>query len=162
MNDDKNTALYAFRTFGDIVLRAAFSGTGDMQEAEDITQEVFLTLHSKPRSFNDDEHMKAWLLRAVINRCRNYKKSFRSSMTDHLDDLSAEPAVPFTAEENELKEKISAMPAKYSSVLFLYYYEGYTIKEIADIIGKKENTVSSLLRRGRKKLRSVLEEEGSL
>ena len=71
MND--NPALYAFNKFGDTVLRAAFAMTGNYTEAEDITQEVFLTLHAKPQSFESDEHMKAWLLRSAINRCKNLR-----------------------------------------------------------------------------------------
>lgn len=71
---DDNIALYAFRKFGDTILRAAYACCGNYSEAEDITQDVFLILHSKPQTFRDDEHMKAWLLRAAINKCKNYKK----------------------------------------------------------------------------------------
>ena len=55
---------------------------------------------------------------------------------------------------------IAKLPEKYSSVIFLYYFEEYTVKEIASLLGKNENTVSSLLQRGRKKLKTELEKEG--
>ena len=66
MTENENTAQYAFRKFGDTVLRTAYACTGSIQEAEDITQDVFLKLHSSQTAFADDEHMKAWLMRAAI------------------------------------------------------------------------------------------------
>jgi RNA polymerase sigma-70 factor (ECF subfamily) len=159
MND--SSALYAFNKFGDTVLRAAFAMTGSYPEAEDITQEIFLALHSDPQDFESDEHMKAWLLRSAINRCKNYRKSARIRKNSPLDEALANTlCCEFTERDNEIREMISELPEKYSSVIFLYYYEEYTIKEIADILGKNENTVSSLLQRGRKKLKTELEKEG--
>ena len=159
MND--NSALYAFNKFGDTVLRAAFAITGSYSEAEDITQEVFLTLHAKPQDFESDEHMKAWLLRATINRCKNYRKSARVMKNSPLDEeLANTLSCEFTTRDNEIKDMIAKLPEKYSSVIFLYYFEEYTIKEIALLLEKNENTVSSLLQRGRKKLKTELEKEG--
>ena len=159
MND--NSALYAFNKFGDTVLRTAFAMTGSYQEAEDITQEVFLTLHAKPQSFDSDEHLKAWLLRSAINRCKNYRKSARILRNSPLDDeLANTLSCEFTPRDSEIRDMIAKLPGKYAAVIFLYYYEEYTVKEIASLMGKNENTVSSLLQRGRKKLRTELEREG--
>lgn len=156
MNSD-NTALYAFRRFGRLVLKTAYSCVGNYSEAEDIAQEVFLTLHEKPQEFNDDEHMKAWLLRAAINRGKNYHKSWKQKGRIDIDELP-EPAESSNASQSrELKEAVFSLSPKYSSVLYLHYYEGYTIKEIAAMLGKRENTVGSLLRRGREKLKLELE-----
>lgn len=161
MNDnDKNTALYAFRKFGNTVLRAAFSCSGNYSEAEDITQEVFLTLHAKPQSFADDDHLKAWLLRAAINRCKNYHKSFRIRNQMSLEDIGeTELSCEFTQRDMTIRDKIASMPEKYGSVLYLYYYEEYNVREIAELLNKNENTVSSLLRRARQKIKLELEEE---
>ncbi|MGN0581041.1 MAG: RNA polymerase sigma factor [Ruminococcus sp.] len=157
-----NIALYAFEHFGNTVLRAAFSHTGNMSEAEDITQDVFLSLHLNPVRFNGDEHLKAWLLRAAVNRCRNYHKSRRVRGRIALDDIGEDKlSYPFSNEETELLEVVMSLPEKYSSVIHLYYYEGYSIREIADILEKNENTVSSLLQRARKKMKIQLEEEDS-
>ena len=93
MND--NSALYAFNKFGDTILRAAFAMTGSYPEAEDITQEVFLTLHSKPQDFESDEHMKAWLLRTAINRCKNLRNSARMRRDTPLDEDSKAPREVF-------------------------------------------------------------------
>jgi len=161
MNKNENTALYAFRKFGDDVLRAAYAGCGSYAEAEDITQEVFLTLHSKQETFTDDDHLRAWLLRCTMNRCLNYRKSFRVSRTGSLEDIPEMPGNPvFNEAENEIREALSRLPEKYAAVLYLYYYEGYNTREIGDMLDRSENTVSSLLRRGREKLRIELEEEG--
>lgn len=156
-----NSALYAFNKYCDTVLRTAFAMTGSYPEAEDITQEVFLTLHAKPQNFESEEHMKAWLLRAAINRCKNYRISAHVRRDRPLDDeLSDKLSCEFSPRDNEIREMIHKLPEKYASVIFLYYFEEYTVKEIAGLLGKSENTVSSLLQRGRKKLKMILIKEG--
>lgn len=156
MNADD--VMEAFQKYGDTVLRCAYSYVGNYSEAEDITQEVFLTLLEKPQTFRDEEHRKAWLLRAAINRCRNYHKSWKQK-----GRLSLEDAPPLTADaasvrEWELRQAVLSLPEKYAVVLFLHYYEGYTIREISLLLDKKENTIGSLLRRGRDKLKLELED----
>ena len=156
-----NPALYAFDKYCDTVLRTAFAMTGNYQEAEDITQEVFLALHSKPRSFDSDEHMKAWLLRSAINRSKNYRMSASVRRDQPLsDELADKLSCEFTPRDNEIREMITKLPEKYASVIYLYYFEDYNVREIAEIEGKSENTVSSLLQRGRKRLKMILEKEG--
>lgn len=159
--DTTNIALYAFRTFGDTVLRAAYSCCGNYTEAEDITQDVFLTLHTKQQKFDTDEHLKAWLLRVTINKCRNFKKSFRISHTRFFEESEEEHISDEEShtEISDVRMAVEALPQKYRSIIFLYYYEGYNTREIGEILGKSENTVSSLLTRGRKKLRLELEKE---
>lgn len=159
MNND-STALYAFRKYGNTVLRAAFAFCGSYAESEDIVQDVFLSLHTSPKTFNDDEHLKAWLLRVTINKCKNLKRSFRFSRTCSIDELEQSEAIyEISTEGRELRRQISELPRKYAEVIFLHYYEGYSIKEIAEILEKNENTVGSLLKRGREKLRAELEKE---
>ena len=161
LND--NIALYAFRRFGDTVLRAAYACCGSYAEAEDITQDIFLHLHAKPQSFSDDEHLKAWLLRVAINKCKNIRRSFRISRTGSLEteDISS-ASYEMKTEDSSVLAEIMSLPEKYASVIYLYYYEGYNTREIADMQGKSENTVTSLLRRGRDKLKLELEKEGAI
>ena len=161
--NNENTALYAFKKYGNTVLRASFAFSGSYAEAEDIVQDVFLSLHTNPQNFNSDEHLKAWLLRAAINKCKNFRRSFRFSRTCSIDDLEhSEVICEMDTESRELRQQIAALPKKYAEVIFLHYYEGYSIKEIASMLNKNENTVGSLLRRGREKLKAELEEEGYL
>lgn len=151
--------MYAFRKYGDTVLRAAYSCCGNYAEAEDITQDVFLTFHAKSMNFDTDEHLKAWLLRVAINKCKNFRRSFRVSRTQSLENTDKlSTSYTMDTDESEIRELLTNLPKKYSSVIYLYYYEGYTIKEIGKILGKNANTVSSLLQRGREKLRLEMEE----
>ncbi len=157
--NNENISLYAFRKYGDTVLRVAYSCCGNYAEAEDITQDIFLMLHAKSMNFASDEHLKAWLLRVAINKCKNFRRSFRISRTQSLEDTDElSSSCIMDTNEREIHEMIRNLPEKYSSVIYLYYYEGYTIKEIGEILGKNENTVSSLLQRGREKLRLEMEE----
>ncbi len=153
-----HTALYAFRTYGDLVLRTAYCCVGDYSEAEDITQEVFLTLHEKPQDFRDDEHMKAWLLRVAINKGRNYRKNWRQKARLTLEELPELPADDTAMRSREIRKAVLSLPQDYAVVLFLHYFEGYTIQEIASFLQKNKNTVGSMLRRGREKLKLEMEE----
>lgn len=158
MLHEENIALYAFRKYGDAALREAYCLTRCREDAEDIAQEVFLCLHAYPQQFQDDAHLKAWILRAVINRCRNLHRSWwRQKRTDAEDVPESALAAP-PEDPGGITEMIRALPKRYASVVYLHDYEGYTVKEIAGILRKKENTVSSLLRRGRERLRMELEQ----
>ncbi len=158
MSAEHADVLQAFHKYGDLVLRCAYSCVGNYSEAEDITQEVFLTLLEKPQQFRDEEHRKAWLLRVTINRAKNYRKSWKQKNRLSLEDVPPLTTDAPSEHDKELRQAVLALPEKYASVLFLHYYEGYTIKEISRILGKKENTIGSLLRRGRNKLKLELEE----
>ncbi len=155
----ENTALTAFRKYGDLVLRTAYCCTGDYSEAEDITQDVFLALHEKQPEFRDEEHMKAYLLRAAVNRGKNYRKSWKQNKRVELEELPELSHEESAFSDSGLREQVLSLPEQYAAVLYLHYYEGYSIKEIAAILGKRENTIGSQLRRGREKLRLELEGE---
>ena len=84
-------------------------------------------------------------------------------MVCSIDDIEQSEAIyEISTNGRELREQIASLPRKYAEVIFLHYYEGYSIKEIAEILKKNENTVGSLLRRGREKLRLELEKEEEL
>ena len=107
--------------------------------------------------------MKAWLLRVTVNKCKNLKRSFRVSRTGSIEteDITA-ATYEMVIEDESLLRQIEALPEKYASVIYLYYYEGYNTREIAQMQGKSENTIGSLLRRGREKLKLELIKEGAL
>ncbi len=154
MDEKRGSALYAFRRFGDTALRAAYLCTGDYAEAEDIAQEVFFTLHRNPQFFESDEHLKAWVLRCVMNRCRNYHKSWIRRKRVDFDTIPEELLADGGMEaDRELHHAIAALPKSYAAVIYLHCIEGYTIREIAQMLDKNENTVGSLLRRAKQKLR---------
>ncbi len=142
----------------DMLLRLAVHHTENRAEAEDIVQDVFLSLLQSGKQFRDDEHAKAFLLRAVINRCKDYHKSARR--TNHIALSEAEGNLvqnPFA--ETELAQAMQTLRPDFRNVIYLHYYEQYSIKEIAALLGKSSNTVSSWLTRARAQLKEVLDYE---
>ena len=145
-----------FDRYADMLLRIAFQNTKNQADAEDIVQDVFLRLQ-KQRSFKDDTHIKAWLIRVTINLCKNFAKSAWIRKTAPLIGESWEPLSP---EQSEVFDRLWSLPQKYRNVIYLYYYEGYTVPEIAVMTGINVNTVSSRFSRGKKKLKDILIEGG--
>lgn len=122
-------------------------------DAEDCFQNVFSTLYSKSPSFESEEHLKAWLLRVAINECKNHIRNNKPLLPLHN---VKDTAVDFPHDKCDISWALIKLDSKYANVLYLHYIERYKICEIALILGKSENTVKSLLRRGRKKLKEIL------
>lgn len=142
--------------FSDMIFRIAYQNLFHIHDAEDVVQDVFLKLlKQKEKCFNDYEHLKSWLIRVTINQCLDYKKSFFRKNTIPLEDFE----IPYEPEEREIMEELYQLPKDYRNILYLYYYEEYTIREIAEILGKKQNTVNSKLTRGRNHLKKLMEVE---
>lgn len=145
----------ALSAYGDMVYRLALVRTGHKQDAEDLTQDVFLEYAKKLRSdtpFACGEHEKAWLLRTTVDRSRNL---FASAWFRRRAPLKEE-IVFSSRERSDIYFAVQDLPEKYRTVIHLYYYEGYQVREIGELLGVKENTVKSLLRRGREQLRRSL------
>lgn len=117
-------------------------------DAEDVTQEVFETLLTCGKSFADPEHLKAWLIRVTVNRCKNLRRAKRGGEVTLTHDMEA-PALP----ETTVLDEVRALPENYRNAIYLHYYEGYTAAEIGTILGAGRNTVLTWLARGRKALR---------
>ncbi len=137
---------YAFEHYMDTVYRVAAHNAPTVADAEDVTQDVFEKLLVCRRSFADEEHLKAWLIRVTLNRCKNLRRGRREVALD--DDLPA-PA----SEGGSVLEEVRALPEKYRNAIYLHYYEGYTAAEIAHLLGGTVNTALSWLHRGREQLR---------
>lgn len=149
----------AVERYADMVKRICFYYLKNEADTEDVFQNVFLKylLHDEP--FIDEEHEKAWLLRVAINACKDYLKSFFRRNTVSLDEIN-EMAAEVSEDHREVMEAVLSLPEKYKDPIYLYYFEGYSAAEIGKILGKKENTVYSLLSRGRKLLKEKLGGEG--
>ncbi len=142
--------------YGDMVFRAAYSLTKNRQDAEDAAQEVFITLVEKQPKFESEAHQKAWLLRAVANRCKSLFRTVWHSRTEGIaDDF---PAADFTSDERGVTDAVNALPPKYRHVIYLYYIEGYSTKEIAKLLEITQNAVLSRMARARSALREILGE----
>ena len=154
----KLTVDEAFDKYKDRVFSAAFSVCQNLADADDIVQNTFLKYHSLDLDFVSEIHIKAWLIRVAVNQGKDLVKSFwyrnKIAWEDYMDELPfEEPA------ESRLFEAVMRLPRKYRIVIHLFYYEDYTIDEIADILNCRPGTVKSQLNRGRKLLKSMLLEE---
>lgn len=146
---------YVVEKYSDMVVRIAYQNLKNQADDEDVTQEVFIKLLKQP-DFNDEEHLKAWLIRVTINQCKDLRKFAWFRKRQPLD----EQWKPRGEKQLGILDEIWKLPKDDRNVIYLYYYENYTVPEIARILGKNENTISSRLTRALKKLKIILAEEG--
>jgi RNA polymerase sigma-70 factor (ECF subfamily) len=128
-------------------------------DTEDVFQNVFLKYLLYDGDFADTEHEKAWFIRVSINACKDHLKGLFRHSTVSLEVL-AEEAAALEPDHQEVLEVVLSLPAKYKDAIYLHYYEGYSALEIAAILKSKENTVYSLLSRGRSMLKEKLGGDG--
>jgi len=138
------------------VYRIAYCQLRNAADAEDVTQEVFLKLYTSPPRYADDAQAKAWLIRVAINRCRDLQRSRRYRQYEELSEELAASA----PEEERLLAVIGQLKPKLRCVMFMYYYEEYSVKEIAALLKVTQSAVTTRLMRGRTELRALLEKEG--
>lgn len=147
----------AVTAYSRMLLRLAMTRLPSSADAEDVVQEVFLKLLTARPQFRDAEHEKAWLIRATLHRaCDMARSAERRNLP-----LEAAEAVPGgeLPEPSPILSAVRALPAKYSAVIHLYYYEGYSIKEISQLLRLPVPTVGTRLSRGRERLRELLKED---
>lgn len=141
--------------YQDLVYRTALTVTGNTADAEDVMQEAFFRYFRFHPDFENEAHERAWLIRVTINAGRNVLRSaWRRRRVDFDPELVAQ-----TQEEPGDSRVLSAvmeLPEKYRVAIYLYYYEEYSVREIADLTSQTEAAVSQQLSRGRRKLRSKL------
>ena len=135
------------------IFRAALAIMGNKADAEDIIQDVFVKLIEKQPRFESPEHEVAWLVRVTVNQCKSHLRSYWQKNTVAL--LDSYPAQ--TEEQHDLMYAVNALAPKYRTVIHLFYYEGYSTKEIAEITDQKESTVREQLTRARRSLKVFLE-----
>lgn len=126
------------------VWRVALHNAPTRADAEDVTQEVFEKLLSCRKEFQSDEHLKAWLIRVTINRCKSLHRGLRP-LAGRVPDTYPAPEEG----DSTVLDAVRALPGKYRNAIYLHYYEGYTAEEIGGILGTSRNTVLSWLSRGR-------------
>ena len=145
------------RKYTDVVFRATLSYCKNKNDAEDAVQNTFLKLLKSDTQFDDDEHIRKWLIRSAKKKNKNMWKSFWHKNVTSIDELNEEPSY-IESEKQELFSEVMKLPKKYSTVLHLYYYEKYSCKEIADILKISESGVQSRLLRARNTLKETLKE----
>ncbi len=143
-------------TYGNAILRMAYSYMHNMSDAEDILQETLIQYLKASPDFRDENHEKAWLLRVCGNISKNRIKYNALRDTDELqDELQTENKEDLSFVWDAVKK----LPQKYREVIHLFYYENLSTKEISSILDRKESTVRSDLKRGREALKQILKED---
>jgi len=144
--------------YRDNLYAAAFSVCRSAEDAEDVVQDTFLKYHTLHKQFENEQHIKAWLLRVAINQSKTIAGSFwrrnAAPLEDYIETLSFQ-----APEDRGLLEAVMALPEKYRVVIHLYYYEDYDIRDITKILHVSESAVKTRLSRGRKLLKATLKEE---
>lgn len=137
------------QTYGDMLYRTACLLLGNPHDVQDALQETLLRYLEKAPSFASPEHEKAWLLRVTANCCKDCLRSRRRH--SHADLEPLRECLP--ARENHHLQELYALPAKWKTVLILHYFEGYSVKEIGEILDLSESAVKKRLQRARNALR---------
>lgn len=145
----------AIEKYSNMIRRICMIHLKSYADAEDIFQTVFLKYVLSSTVFEGEEHEKAWFVRVTLNACKDLLKSFFRSRVISLDEILENP-VEIREDYKEVLEAVLKLPQKYRDVVYLHYYEGYTAPEISRILGKKVNTVYTLLARSKQMLREEL------
>jgi RNA polymerase sigma-70 factor (ECF subfamily) len=152
---DYDTA-YIVNEFGDMMYKLAMAQVNNKSDAYDVVQDVLLKIYIKKPVWNTPEHVKAWLIRATINRCRDYNR--KNKQTVDISEVYDVADLKSTL-DYELQEALANLPQKFKSVLYLYYYEGYKIHEIAKILKLGESGTKKRLVKAREILKEYMNGE---
>ena len=143
----------AVSRYSDMIIRIAFNFVKNRADAEDIMQEAFMALIKKAPIFNEEEHLKAWLIRVAVNKSKNRLKAAKQRRECALSAADG----PYTDAYSEVFDEIMKLPEADRATVYLFYIEGYSAKEIAKLLGKTKNSVFMRLTRAREKLKQFLE-----
>lgn len=144
------------RTYADMIYRIACRYVKNPTDADDVFSEVFLSYFKKERVFESEEHRKAWLIRVTIN-CAKDLLGKRVQWTEYNEELVGEQTAADKDDYMDLYAAIERLSPEYREVIKLYYLDDLSVKQIAQILDKNENTVKTHLSRAREHLRPLLE-----
>ena len=138
------------------VFAAALFYLKDPSSADDVVQDVFLKLYTYKGEFDGDEHIKAWLIRCAINRCKDILRSPWYRFSAPLEAAGDKVHIDSTEDENRVFCLLKKLGRNNRVTMYLYYYEGYNTEEIAKMLGISVIAVTSRLKRGRQQLKRLL------
>jgi RNA polymerase sigma-70 factor (ECF subfamily) len=148
--------LWAYEEFRKTVYSVIYSYVRNTDDASELSQDTFIKLYTYDGDFFSEEHMKAWLIRVAINNCNNHFRNQKHISASPIpDDLPSDEEPEF----DEIICEVMKLPEKYRIPIHLFYYEEYSISEIANILELPEATVKTRLKRGRDKLKKTLRKE---
>ena len=142
------------------ILRFSYFYLGDRQKAEDVTQDVFIRLITN-HPVLEPGHEKSWLLKVALNRCRDHWRSswVRRMVLGHpaFELFPAPDQIGSLSDQAALAEAVNRLPPEFKEVVLLFYYQNFSVSEIASLLSIAEGTVSSRLNRARSRLKKDLE-----
>ena len=141
-------------TYSDMLLRIALNRVKSIPAAEDIVQGVFERLMRRRPIFENREHEKAWLIRTAVNLCLTDLRAESRHGELPLDENIAQE---YGEDTFDVLDAVQTLPTPDRYAVYLYYYEGYGVKDIGKLLKEPEGTISSRLSRARKKLKTILE-----
>lgn len=153
----KKLAEDIMQEYGNMIFRLAYASMRNRADAQDVLQDVLVSFIKNNPDFDNENHVKAWLIKTTANRCKNMHLSawFRLKSDVEGFDIVYEDKSP----REDILTAINQLSANERLLIHLFYYEEYTSAEIAELLHKNENTIRSQLARARKKLKTDLEEE---
>lgn len=148
--------LDVYEKYKNTVYSVIFNYVKNTDDTADLHQDVFISLLHQDMEFENEEHIKAWLIRVAANKCKNFLRSRK-----HIADEPISEEIPYfqQQEDTELLKMVFELPEKYRIPIHLFYYEDYSIKQIAEVLDIPEATVKIRLKRGREKLSKILRKE---
>lgn len=155
MGDHRFAGLYfeqVVRKYKNTVASVCMMRLNNESDADDCFQNTFLRLFKKSPEFANEEHLKAWLIRVCINECNRFLKKNRPFIP--IEKVNDSPTY-FNYEKIDMSWALCKLDHKYRDVIYLYYCEDYKVDEIANILKKSPNTVKTLLKRGREKVKEI-------
>lgn len=152
---EHSTFLMHAERYKDTVFRISLGYLGNTYDADDVVQEVFMKLYITNKYFATDDHVRYWLIRVTINTCKNMLRSSWKTKNVALDQVTAPEAVFEHSEQGDLYQAVMELPEKYRTVLYLYYYEELSTKEIARLLKITVTSVTTRLSRARDQLKEV-------
>lgn len=145
------------RRWGDTMFRVAYHALGSRADAEDVCQDVLLKLYRTDTLFQSDDHAKHWLIRVTVNHCRKLLRAPWRKRALPLEDWDGSTQEP--DDHSDVLAAVMALEPRYRVCVYLYYYEGYSVREIAQALNAKESTVQTRLHRARCQLKTALQGE---
>lgn len=157
MRITKTSFTTTYDKYKNTVYSVIFNYVRNAEDSSDLTQDAFVKLLESGIDYESDEHLKAWLIRVAINLSKNHLK-FASKFSD--EELPELPYYDKHGDEQDILSAVMMLPEKYRVPLHLFYYEDYTNKQIGDILGCPESTIKIRIKRGREKLKKILNKKG--
>lgn len=154
---NKEQFVQQIRQYMDMIFRLAFNCLKSQADADDVTQTVLLRLYETEKVFDNEDHVKHWLVRVTLNECKKHWRSPWNRTEEYENYVST--LVFDEPQYSDLFEAIMGLDTKYRIVIYLYYYEGYSIEEIAGLLRLPRGTVGTRLKRAREQLKQKLSEE---